>query len=148
VVLKLLNCVQPDVAVFGKKDYQQLMVVRSMVGQFDLPLRIVAGETVREADGLAMSSRNRYLSAGERAQAPRLHAELLALRKRVLAGEHDLDGLCAHAMRTLADAGWTPDYISVRRSADFAPTTAADTQRVVLGAARLGTTRLIDNLEF
>ncbi len=148
VVLKLLNCMQPDVAVFGKKDYQQLMVVRSLVEQFDLPLRIVAGETVREPDGLAMSSRNRYLSAGERVEAPRLHAELSALRTSVLAGEPNLEALCAQAMRRLADAGWTPDYISVRRSADFAPATAADTQRVVLGAARLGATRLIDNLEF
>lgn len=148
VVLKLLNCVQANVAVFGKKDYQQLMVVRSMVEQFDLPLRIVAGETVRDADGLAMSSRNGYLSAGERAEAPRLHAELAALKKRVLGGEHDLEALCAQAMRRLADAGWTPDYISVRRSADFAPATATDAQRVVLGAARLGATRLIDNLEF
>ncbi len=148
VVLKLLNCVQPDVAVFGKKDFQQLMVVRSMVEQFDLPLRIVAGETVREADGLAMSSRNAYLSTQERAAAPRLHAELAALKQRVLGGANAFEALCAEAVRNLAEAGWKPDYISVRRSADFAPATANDAQKVVLGAARLGATRLIDNLEF
>ena len=147
VVLKLFNCVQPDVAVFGKKDFQQLMIVRNMTEQFDIPLRIVAGETVREADGLAMSSRNAYLSAGERAGAPRLHAELLALKHRVQNGDRGFDALGAQAMHNLATAGWKPDYICVRRRENLAPATATDAELVVLGAARLGATRLIDNLE-
>ncbi len=148
VVLKLFNCVQPDAAVFGKKDYQQLMIVRSMAEQLDLPLRIVAGETVREADALAMSSRNTYLSAVERAGAPRLHAELLALKTRVQSGDRAFEALGAQAMHNLAQAGWKPDYICVRRRADLAPAVATDAELVVLGAARLGATRLIDNLEF
>jgi pantoate--beta-alanine ligase len=140
VVLKLLNCVQPRVAVFGKKDYQQLMIVRQMVRQLDLPLDIVGCETVREADGLAMSSRNGYLSAAERAEAPRLQRTL----REVAAGQ--LTGL--QAMRVLQDAGWQPDYVEVRRRSDLAVPDAQDRERVVLAAARLGATRLIDNLEF
>jgi pantoate--beta-alanine ligase len=140
VVLKLLNCVQPRVAVFGKKDYQQLMIVRQMVRQLDLPLDIVGGETVREADGLAMSSRNGYLSAAERAEAPRLQRTL----REVAAGR--LTG--PQAMRVLQDAGWQPDYVEVRRRSDLAAPGARDRERVVLAAARLGATRLIDNLEF
>jgi pantoate--beta-alanine ligase len=140
VVLKLLNCVQPRVAVFGKKDYQQLMIVRQMVRQLDLPLDVVGGETVREADGLAMSSRNGYLSAAERAEAPRLQRTL----REVAAGR--LTG--PQAMRVLQDAGWQPDYVEVRRRSDLAVPGAQDRERVVLAAARLGATRLIDNLEF
>jgi pantoate--beta-alanine ligase len=139
VVLKLFNCVQPALAVFGKKDYQQLAIVRGMVRQLNLPVEILAGETVREADGLAMSSRNGYLSAAERSEAPRLH--------RVL--EQVAGGLpAAEALRELAAAGWHPDYIEVRRRVDLAPPQDADRDRVVLGAARLGSTRLIDNVEF
>lgn len=139
VVLKLLNCVQPAAAVFGKKDYQQLVVVRDMVRQLDLPVSIVAGETVREADGLAMSSRNNYLSASERAEAPRL--------RRVL------DAVCRGtspdaAVAELKAAGWQPDYVEVRRRRDLAAPQPDDRELVVLGAARLGATRLIDNLEF
>lgn len=148
VVLKLFNCVQPDAAVFGKKDFQQLMIVRNMTEQLDLPLRIVAGETVREADGLALSSRNGYLSSAERAEAPRLHAELQALKNSVQSGDRALDALGARAMHRLAQAGWIPDYVSVRRRADLAPAASTDVDLVVLGAARLGATRLIDNLEF
>lgn len=140
VVLKLLNCVQPRSAVFGKKDYQQLLVVRSMVRQLDLPVEVVAAETVREADGLAMSSRNAYLSAAERAEAPRLHLTL----REVAAGRLG----AAEAVQTLARAGWQPDYVEVRRRGDLAPPQAGDRERVVLAAARLGQTRLIDNLEF
>lgn len=139
VVLKLFNCVQPATAVFGKKDYQQLVIVRGMVGQFDIPVAIVAGETVREPDGLAMSSRNGYLSAAERAEAPRLHRVLTAVSR----------GLpCADGVSELAQAGWRPDYIEVRRRHDLAPPEAGDTGLIVLGAARLGSTRLIDNVEF
>ena len=140
VVLKLLNCVQPRSAVFGKKDYQQLLVVRQMVRQLDLPVEIVAGETVREPDGLAMSSRNGYLSAAERAEAPRLHRTL----REVAAGK--LGPADAH--QALAAAGWKPDYVEVRRRGDLGPPQAGDRGLVVLAAARLGQTRLIDNLEF
>ena len=140
VVLKLLNCVQPVAAVFGRKDYQQLMIVRQMVRQFDLPVEIVAGETVREADGLAMSSRNGYLSALERAEAPRLYRVLDEVRQGTLTAEG--------AVSTLEAAGWKPDYVEIRRSSDLAVPVAGDQDLVVLGAARLGTTRLIDNLEF
>jgi pantoate--beta-alanine ligase len=140
VVLKLLNCVQPRVAVFGKKDYQQLMVVRALVRQFDLPVAIEAGETVREADGLAMSSRNGYLSAAERAEAPRLY-ELL---KEVASGRLK----AAEALKGLGEAGWKPDYVEVRRRRDLAVPEPGDRERVVLAAARLGQTRLIDNVEF
>lgn len=147
VVLKLLNCVQPDVAVFGKKDYQQLMIVRNMVGQLNLPLAIAAGETVREADGLAMSSRNGYLSGAERAEAPRLYAQLRALGQAVQDGRQDFERLGVEAMGRLADAGWQPDYLSVRRRSDLAPAAATDAGLVVLAAAKLGATRLIDNVE-
>jgi len=139
VVLKLFNCVQPCAAVFGKKDYQQLMVVRAMVRQLDLPVEIVAGETVREADGLAMSSRNAYLSAAERAEAPRLYRTL----QEVAGGSID----SGEAVRRLSKAGWGPDYVEVRRR-DLGHAPAGGGERVVLGAARLGQTRLIDNLEF
>jgi pantoate--beta-alanine ligase len=139
VVLKLFNCVQPRVAVFGKKDYQQLHIVRRMVAQLDLPVDVQAGETVREADGLALSSRNAFLSPAERAEAPRLQRVLRATRTPADA---------ERAMRELAEAGWAPDYVEVRRRADLAPPGPADRELVALGAARLGGTRLIDNLEF
>lgn len=139
VVLKLLNCVQPVAAVFGKKDYQQLLVVRGMARQLDLPVEIVAGETVREPDGLAMSSRNGYLSAAERAEAPRL-SRVLHMLKQGMPPDR--------AMQELASAGWQPDYVEIRRQADLAVPGAGDRELVVLGAARLGGTRLIDNLEF
>ena len=139
VVLKLINCVQPSAAVFGKKDYQQLVIVRGMIGQFDIPVAIVAGETIREADGLAMSSRNAYLSPPERAEAPRLNRVLSAVSRGLPPAE---------GMRELAQAGWRPDYIEVRRRHDLALPRAGDTRLVALGAARLGGTRLIDNVEF
>ena len=139
VVLKLLNCVQPSVAVFGKKDYQQLLIIRGMVRELDLPVAIVPGETVREADGLALSSRNSYLSVAERAEAPRLHRVLQNVRQGMAP---------ADALRELVDAGWHPDYIEVRARENLAPVKPGDKKLVVLGAARVGTTRLIDNVEF
>ena len=139
VVLKLLNCVQPRVAVFGKKDYQQMVLVTDMVRQLDLPLRIVAGETVREPDGLAMSSRNGYLTPAERAEAPRLSRVLAAVAGGKLVPEGGIEELARH--------GWKPDYVEVRRRSDLAPGSRGG-QSVVLGAARLGATRLIDSLEF
>ena len=152
VVLKLLACVQPDVAVFGKKDYQQLLVLRAMVRQFALPIEVVGGETVRADDGLALSSRNGYLSAAERNEALALSTALRGLAAAVRGGNHDLPSLEAAALDTLRVRGWVPDYLSVRRRSDLqAPSgaqLAADEPLVALGAARLGTTRLIDNLEF
>jgi pantoate--beta-alanine ligase len=139
VVLKLFNCVQPDVAVFGKKDYQQLRIVQGMVRQLDLALRIVPGETVREADGLAMSSRNGYLSPAERAEAPRLSRVM----GEVAGGRLSPEG----AAGELSRHGWKPDYIEVRRRSDLQAAAPGD-EKVVLGAARLGATRLIDSLEF
>ena len=139
VVLKLFNCVQPRCAVFGKKDYQQLMIIRAMTRQFNLPVEVIGGETVREADGLALSSRNAYLSPAERAEAPRLHRVL----RKVAGGTS-----CGEAVRELGAAGWKTDYVEVRRRSDLAPPQPGDREFVVLGAARLGSTRLIDNLEF
>lgn len=151
VVLKLFHCVQPRVAVFGKKDYQQLLVVRRMVQQLALPIEIVAGETARAEDGLALSSRNGYLSEAERAEAVQLSMTLKDVQLRLRRGERDLTAIEAAAMAHLRARGWQPDYVSVRRRADLLPPTAgqldAGEPLVVLAAARLGTTRLIDNLE-
>ena len=151
VVLKLFACVQPAVAVFGKKDYQQLMVIRRMCKQFALPIKIVPAETVRAEDGLALSSRNGYLSTAERAEAPALYAELQTLRAQFLGGNTDLAALELAAVTTLAARGWQPDYISVRKRSNLlAPTQselAAGEALVIVAAAKLGTTRLIDNLE-
>ncbi|WP_321792319.1 pantoate--beta-alanine ligase [Caballeronia sp. J97] len=149
VVMKLMSCVQPRVAVFGKKDYQQLMIVRAMCHQFALPTEIVAAETVRDEDGLALSSRNRFLSADERAEAPQLAAALQRVREAVLSGNRDIAALERDAMNALAERGWKPDYISVRKRSNLIAPGAdeTDTPLVVLAAARLGATRLIDNLE-
>jgi pantoate--beta-alanine ligase len=151
VVLKLFSCVQPRVAVFGKKDYQQLMIVRRMCEQFALPIEIVPHETVRAEDGLALSSRNGYLSAAERAKAPELFARLNAVKQAVNSGAPDLASLEREAMQWLGSHGWKPDYIAIRKRKDLkAPSAqehAAGEKLVVLTAARLGTTRLIDNLE-
>ncbi|MDD3757568.1 MAG: pantoate--beta-alanine ligase [Advenella sp.] len=151
VVLKLFSCVQPKVAVFGKKDYQQLMIVRNMCRQFQLPVTIYAHETVREPSGLALSSRNRYLSDAERAEAPFLYATLNQVKDRLLAGETEPAALDEFARNTLAQRGWEVDYVSVRKQLDLHVPTAQEiankTPLVVLAAAKLGATRLIDNLE-
>jgi pantoate--beta-alanine ligase len=151
VVLKLFSCVQPRVAVFGKKDYQQLMIVRNMCRQFALPTEIVPHETVRDADGLALSSRNRYLGEAERREAPRLYRLLQQVRARLHASEVDLAVIEGDAQRELTAAGWKLDYLSVRRQRDLKPPSrdevAAKLPLVVLAAAKLGATRLIDNLE-
>ena len=148
VVMKLVGCVQPAHAVFGKKDYQQLMVIRHMVAQFALPVRIDAAEPTRAADGLALSSRNRYLSAPERAEAIALPQALQALATHYRNADAPLATLEANPMAGLAARGWQPDYLSVRRRADLLSPTPGDTGPVVvLGAARIGATRLIDNLE-
>lgn len=152
VVMKLFACVlgaTGGVAVFGKKDYQQLMVIRHMVRQFALPLEIVAGETCRAADGLALSSRNGYLSLEERQEAVALSQALKRLAQQWLDAS-DRSALEAQAQDALRARGWAPDYLTVRRRADLLPATAEDAAGtlVALGAARLGSTRLIDNLEF
>ncbi|KAB2925526.1 MAG: 4-phosphopantoate--beta-alanine ligase, partial [Dechloromonas sp.] len=147
VVTKLFNCVQPDVALFGKKDYQQLMVIRNMTRQLALPIAIVGGETVRADDGLALSSRNGYLSAAERAEAPRLYRLLNGIRDAIRRGSADFAGLEAKAVSELAAAGWKTDYVAVRQQADLAMPKGLDAPLVVLAASRLGTTRLIDNIE-
>jgi pantoate--beta-alanine ligase len=146
VVLKLFNCVQPRVAVFGKKDYQQQLVIRAMVRQLALPVEIVTGETERAPDGLALSSRNGYLGADERAEAVQLSRTLGEMAEALRAGDDDHGAIEARATRALAARGWRPDYMAVRRRADLLPPRPGDAL-VVLGAARLGTTRLIDNLE-
>ena len=146
VVMKLFTCVQPRVAVFGKKDYQQLMIIRRMVDQFAMPIEIVAGETERATDGLALSSRNGYLSAVERAEAVQLSQALQRIAQAVRAGHPDLAAVEAEQMQALTARGWTPDYLTARRQHDLQPLRPGDAA-VVLGAARVGSTRLIDNLE-
>ena len=146
VVMKLLACTQARTAVFGKKDYQQLMVIRHMVRQFNMPIDVVGGDTRRAPDGLAMSSRNGYLNAAERAQASELHASLQAIAQALRAGDTGFAALEAHAMDGLRAKGWKPDYVAVRRQADLQAPQPGDAM-VVLAAARLGGTRLIDNLE-
>ncbi|WP_342113738.1 pantoate--beta-alanine ligase [Pseudoduganella sp. OTU4001] len=151
VVTKLFSCVQPKVAVFGKKDYQQLMIVRNMARQLGMPTEIIAAETYRADDGLALSSRNMYLSADERAEAPALYRALNQVADEVRSGHLDVFQLEHKAMDELAARGWKPDYISIRKRNDLQPPNAGDLAQgeklVVLAAAKLGTTRLIDNLE-
>jgi pantoate--beta-alanine ligase len=147
VVLKLFNLVMPHSAIFGKKDYQQYLVLRDMVTQFALPIEIIPAETVRAADGLALSSRNGYLSPEQRKEAPRLYAVLKKVRDEIGSGARDFQRLDQQAMTELARNGWQPDYVAVRRQADLRPPTERDHDLVILGAARLGRTRLIDNIE-
>ncbi|MDR1934007.1 MAG: pantoate--beta-alanine ligase [Candidatus Accumulibacter sp.] len=148
VVLKLFNIVRPDAALFGKKDYQQLMVLRNMVRELALPIEIVAHETVRAGDGLALSSRNAYLSAAERAEAPRLHRVLNRVRDAVRAGDRDFARLEREAADELDRHGWKTDYVAVRRQADLQAPADENEPLVALGASRLGRPRLIDNVEF
>ncbi len=150
VVMKLLSCVRPDVAVFGQKDYQQWRVIERMVSQFALPVHIVGVPICRADDGLALSSRNGYLSATERAQAMQLSAQLRQIAQAVQAGVTDLATLEEQAHRTLSQGGWQVDYVTVRRRLDLLPPAQGETivgRCVALAAARLGQTRLIDNLE-
>ena len=147
VVLKLFNIAQPQVAVFGKKDYQQLMVLRNMTRQLALPIEIVGGETVRAADGLALSSRNGYLTPAERTEAPHLHRLLCGIRDAVRRGERDYQAIEQSAAAELERHGWETDYIAVRRQSDLQTPQSGERELVVLAASRLGATRLIDNLE-
>lgn len=161
VVLKLFSCVQPKVAVFGKKDYQQLMIIRQMAQQFALPVDIVAGETIRAEDGLALSSRNGYLTKEERAEAPQLQIALQNLRQEIqgLLGKTESSSITAHqllaleqkASEALKKRGWAPDYIAIRKRSNLLVPNTEDLltkkELVILTAAKLGKTRLIDNLE-
>jgi len=149
-VNRLFNLVQPDVALFGKKDYQQLLVIRLMTSDLGMPIEIVGVDTVRDADGLALSSRNGYLTPAERAQAPRLYATLLALAGQIEGQPVPARGYGAEeveAMEILKSAGFRPDYVSLRRRQDLAVPGTEDRELVILAAAWLGRARLIDNLE-
>ena len=146
VVSRLLNMVQPDIGIFGRKDYQQFLVIQRMVRDLAFPVRIVGAPTVREPDGLAMSSRNAYLSAEERAKAPVLFQELLRAARRLQEGERDIEAVCADARARLEQAGFGSEYFEVRRADDLKEPRPGDTHLVILLAARLGRARLIDNL--
>jgi len=147
VVLKLLNIVQPQVAVFGKKDYQQLYVVRQMVVQLNLPVEIIGGETARAPDGLALSSRNQYLSAAERTNAAFLHQTLAGMRQAILEGATDFPELERQAAQALVSRSWRVDYVAVRSQAGLVQPASGENNLVILAAAWLGQTRLIDNIE-
>ena len=154
VVMKLFAIVQPCVAVFGQKDYQQLMVIKRMVQQFALPIAVIGGTTLRAPDGLALSSRNGYLNADERFEAVQLSQALRHVAQALRAGQSAIAALEQQDMASLRARGWQPDYLTVRRRADLQPPNAAEiitlvqhAGLVVLGAAKLGVTRLIDNLE-
>lgn len=147
VVLKLFNMVQPHVALFGKKDYQQCRVLSDMVRQFNLPVEMILAETVRAEDGLALSSRNAYLSSEERVEAPQLHARLLHIKAALLGGSRKFSELETQALDELTRRGWQPDYVTIRRQDDLLAPQQLDRELVILAAARLGVTRLIDNVE-
>lgn len=147
VVLKLFNLVQPQIAIFGKKDYQQLAIIRQMVAQFNLPIEIVGAETLRAADGLALSSRNQYLSETERTEAACMSQTLRETGKALAGGNTDYAALERQAESALAARGWQVEYVAVRKQSDLGLPAAGELRLVVLAAARLGRTRLIDNLE-
>lgn len=147
VVLKLFNMVQPQIAIFGKKDYQQYLVLKDMVAQLALPIEIVSAETVRANDGLALSSRNGYLNPSEREEAVQLYQQLSTIKNAILSGNRDYVHLEKMATAFLNSRGWQTDYIAIRAQDHLRDATAEDTRLVVLGASKLGKTRLIDNLE-
>ncbi len=146
VVLKLFNLVQPQFAVFGKKDYQQLFIIQELVKQFNLPIQIIAADTVREPSGLAMSSRNGYLSAAEKTQASQLHAALLDMVEQLKSAQADWLSLQQAATLKLQQQGWQVDYVAIRAASNLQAATSDDRDLVVLAAAKLGKTRLIDNI--
>lgn len=148
VVMKLFNIVMPQVAVFGKKDFQQLFIIRELVRQFNLPIKIIAGDTVREPSGLAMSSRNGYLTQEQKTDAAGLNASLKQIVAQIQQGNTNFAALEQTAARALNNNHWQVDYISIRSARTLLPAAAQDTQLVVLAAAKIGNTRLIDNIEF
>src|SRR3989338_3608302 len=147
VVLKLLNIVQPQAALFGKKDYQQLHIIRRMVSELNLPIRVIGGETVSAADGLALSSRNQYLNEAERGEAAFLYRTPQGVGQAILQGERDFEQLQQRAVEALAARGWLPDYVVVRNQSDLQPAGQLQRELVILAAARLGKTRLLGNIE-
>ena len=147
VVAKLFNIVMPQLAVFGKKDFQQLHIIRALVQQFNLPITIVAGDTVREHNGLAMSSRNSFLSVDQKNTAAQLQQELNAIKLQIQHGSTDFNALILATTERLQASGWLVDYISVRSALSLAPATTQDQSLVILAAAKLGNTRLIDNVD-
>lgn len=147
VVNRLFNMVQPDFAVFGKKDYQQLLVIRRMVRDLAMPVTIISVDTVRAADGLALSSRNNYLDAAQRKLAPGLYHALCAARDKIVARSTKLREIESNSLQNLTEMGFTPEYFQICRQTDLQPAQPSDRELVILGAAKLGTTRLIDNLE-
>ncbi len=153
VVMKLFNMVQPQVAVFGKKDFQQLFIINEMVRQFNLPIEIIAGETIREDNGLALSSRNSYLTDAQRTSAAQLNSALQSIVNQVKSGDKDFSQLEQATSLQLSKQGWEVDYVSIRASSNLQPATQQDIDLVVLGAAKIinktgGKTRLIDNIQF
>ncbi|HTJ97009.1 MAG TPA: pantoate--beta-alanine ligase [Rhodocyclaceae bacterium] len=147
VVAKLFNIVEPQVALFGKKDFQQVMVIKNMVRDMGFSIDIIDSPTIRADDGLALSSRNGYLSKEERAEAPRLARELTKVVTAIREGNRDFSALENAACKTLQEHGWVPDYVAIRRKSDLQSPSAHESELVVLAAAKLGRTRLIDNLE-
>lgn len=147
IVLKLFNIIQPNLAVFGKKDYQQLHIVREMVNQLNVPIDVIAGETVRALDGLALSSRNQYLNKEQRAEACNLYQTLLHIKQAIISGDQDFLALQDNATAHLTQRGWKVDYIRIQRRDSLMPAHPGDTHLVILGAAWLNHTRLIDNVE-
>ena len=148
VVMKLFNIVMPQIAVFGKKDFQQLFIIRELVRQFNLPIKIIAGDTVREPSGLAMSSRNGYLTPQQKTEAARLNTSLKDIVAQIQQGNTDFAALEQAASQTLNNHHWQVDYVSIRSANTLLPASAQDSQLVVLAAAKIGNTRLIDNIEF
>jgi pantoate--beta-alanine ligase len=145
VVLKLFNMVQPQIAVFGQKDFQQAAIIKDMVQQFNLPIHIISGNTMREADGLAMSSRNAYLTAAERAEAPRLQKVLAEIATQIKQNAGDYSALQARAASQLKEHGWRVDYVEICAAHSLLPAQIDDRDLVIVAAAKLGNTRLIDN---
>jgi pantoate--beta-alanine ligase len=148
VVTKLFNIVQPDLAVFGQKDFQQLAVIRTLVRDLNMPVQIIGEPTVRAADGLALSSRNGYLTEQQRSAAPALYRSLQQIASAIRSGERDFATLIAAAQQQQRDAGFRPDYLEIRESNSLRAASPADRQLVILAAAFIGDTRLIDNLAF
>ncbi len=148
IVSKLFNLVRPDVAVFGEKDYQQLLLIKLMTEQLSFPVKIVSGATIRESDGLAMSSRNQYLNEAERIVAPELYRCLQHIKQRIRHGESQFEVIEQQAKREIEESGFETDYISIRNAFNMKAATMQDKEYIVLAAARLGDARLIDNIRF
>lgn len=147
IVLKLFNIIQPDLAIFGKKDYQQLYMVQEMVKQLNFPIEIIAGETVRASDGLALSSRNQYLDQSQRIEASNLYQTLLHIKKEIISSSKDLRALQEEATQRLTERGWKVDYVQICNRASLSPACHRTEPLVILVAAWLAKTRLIDNME-